>query len=75
MVGDGRGGSMPFSRMEKVVLITSSIIFSLFFVYLFYRVSGVVTWQWHLGTLTLSISLHSERCSGITFSDWPCNPT
>ena len=30
---------MPFSRMEKVVLITSSIIFSLFFVYLFYRVS------------------------------------
>ena len=40
LVGDGRGGSMPFSRMEKVVLITSSIIFSLFFVYLFYRVSG-----------------------------------
>ena len=45
LVGDGRGGSMPFSRMEKVVLITSSIIFSLFFVYLFYRVSGVLTWQ------------------------------
>ena len=43
MAGDGRGGSMPFSRMEKVVLITSSIIFSLFFVYLFYRVSGVST--------------------------------
>ena len=30
---------MSFSRMEKVVLITSSIIFSLFFVYIFYRVS------------------------------------
>ena len=71
-MGDGRGGSMPFSRMEKVVLITSSIIFSLFFVYLFYRVSGVLTWppfrlvQRHLGSRTLLIKSQllqkSERC-------------
>ena len=40
-MGDGGGAIMAFSRMEKVVLITSSLIFSLFFVYLFYRVSQI----------------------------------
>ena len=39
------GATMPFSRMEKVVLITSSIIFSLFFLYLFYRVSDILRAQ------------------------------
>ena len=43
MSGEYVAPTMPFSRMEKVVLITSSIIFSLFFVYIFYRVSESVT--------------------------------
>lgn len=33
---------MVFTRMEKIVLITSSIIFSLFFIYIFYKIGKMI---------------------------------